>query len=462
MSEFYVRDSELKNYASTLKGDSGKMNRLAAGIRTTSLLNDLYDLDKGNITRNLKSLSASMQENGRTMEKMGTTLGNIANMYRKAEIYAIESANGREYITIGEYFSDYINGMGPLEWLIQTIPGVSAVSALQIFRNWWNDSNISHFGWEAKGLKTTDHSYSGSFDFKSYYSKYENRSTGMARKLSRIGSKLNKLNKKGKFKRSNGKPILDAKGKWINGKKVNPNNKKAMKEFEDLTDQRLLDGVDVNIASVGVKTENSLWRSGEGVIGDKDGTHLSGEVRLLNADAEASAYIGLGCIGASAGASVSVLHMEGEAQAGNDMLGVYAKGEVDVLKAGLEGDVSVGLYDKDGKFNPSVHAGVSAEAIAAEASVKGGVKIAGTDVGVKAGVNVGLGAHADIGLKDGKFTADLGASLGVGVSLKVEVDVSGTVDAVAGAAKSVLDGAGKAVDNIGKNIGKGISKLFKW
>ncbi len=453
MSEFYVKDSELKNFASLLKDDSGKINRWAAGISTTSLLNDLYDLDKGRITRNLKTISANLQEDSRTMEKMGSSLGNIAGKYRKAEMYAVESANGREHITIGEYFRDYINGMGPLEWAIQVIPGVSAISAIQIFRNWWNAGNISHFGLESKGWKTTDHSYSGSLNFKDFYDKekFENNEySGLGKKIAGAGKKIKDFNDK--------HTIWKKEGKWLNGKRIDPNDPEQMKAFDDVDDKQLIDGVDVYIAKAGIEKENSVWRSGEKIKGDKDGTHASGELRFLNADAEASAYIGLGGLGVSAGASVSVFHADGEAQLGNDMLGVYAKGEVDVLKAGLEGDFSVGVYDKNGKFSPNAHLSASAEAIAAEASVKGGVKIAGTDIGVKAGINVGIGAHADIGFKDGKVSLDLGASLGIGASVKLEVDVSGTVDAVAGAAKSVLDGAGKAMDN----IGKGISKLFKW
>ncbi len=55
---------------------------------------------------------------------------------------------------------------------------------------------------------------------------------------------------------------------------------------------------------------------------------------------------------------------------------------------------------------------------------------------IKASVNVGIGIHAEAGYKDGKFSLDIGASFGIGGSVKLEVDVSGTVKAVSGAAKS--------------------------
>ena len=96
----------------------------------------------------------------------------------------------------------------------------------------------------------------------------------------------------------------------------------------------------------------------------------------------------------------------------------------------------IGLRDAEGKFNPTAHGKLSVEAIAAEASVKGGIKVAGADVGVKASVNVGIGAHAEAGYKDGVFSLDIGASVGIGGSVKLEVDVDGMVDAVCGKVQS--------------------------
>jgi hypothetical protein len=49
------------------------------------------------------------------------------------------------------------------------------------------------------------------------------------------------------------------------------------------------------------------------------------------------------------------------------------------------------------------------------------------------------GAHAEAGYTDGKLKVDVGAAIGVGVSIGFEVDVSGTVDAVTGWAESAWD-----------------------
>ena len=67
-------------------------------------------------------------------------------------------------------------------------------------------------------------------------------------------------------------------------------------------------------------------------------------------------------------------------------------------------------------------------------------------------MNVGIGAHADIGYHDGTFHVDVGASLGLGASVKVDVDVGGFID-------NVADTAGKAIDAVtgaGKSLWKSI------
>lgn len=140
--------------------------------------------------------------------------------------------------------------------------------------------------------------------------------------------------------------------------------------------------------------------------------------------------------GTSLGFTMSALSVEAEQQLGNSVLGCYTKSEIEVGKAEVKGEGVIGLRDAEGKINPTIHAKASAEAIAAEASIKGGVKVAGTDVGVKASVNVGIGAHAEAGYKDGKFSLDIGASVGIGGSVKLEIDMSGTIEAVSGAVKS--------------------------
>ena len=118
----------------------------------------------------------------------------------------------------------------------------------------------------------------------------------------------------------------------------------------------------------------------------------------------------------------------------------YVKGDVAFGKAEVKGEAVIGLKDAKGNINPTVHGKLSAEAIAAEASLTKEVKFAGADVGVKGSINVGIGAHAEVGVKDWKISFDVGASFGIGGSVKLEVDLSGTVKAASGLAKSAWEG----------------------
>ena len=94
------------------------------------------------------------------------------------------------------------------------------------------------------------------------------------------------------------------------------------------------------------------------------------------------------------------------------------------------------LYGEDGKLQPQLGVSASAEAIAAEVSGNVDVNILGGEVGVNGSVNFGVGAHADLGFKDGVVKVDLGASLGVGVSVGFEADIGGAVNTVVSGAES--------------------------
>lgn len=118
---------------------------------------------------------------------------------------------------------------------------------------------------------------------------------------------------------------------------------------------------------------------------------------------------------------------------------VKVHGSVDITagEVSAEAEANIG-FDEEGNLN--LNAGASIEAIAAEASADVGVNIAGVDVKGKGSVNIGIGAHADVGLKDGVLKVDVGASLGVGASVSLEVDIGEAVD---NAKDMVYDGLDK-------------------
>jgi hypothetical protein len=112
------------------------------------------------------------------------------------------------------------------------------------------------------------------------------------------------------------------------------------------------------------------------------------------------------------------------------MFGATAKGTATAGKVEAQANAGAMIFDENHKINPQLSAGASAEAIGGELTGKAQVDVLGGSVGVKGSVNYGIGAHADVGLKDGVVKVDIGATVGVGVSLGAEVDVGGMVDTV--------------------------------
>ena len=141
------------------------------------------------------------------------------------------------------------------------------------------------------------------------------------------------------------------------------------------------------------------------------------------------------------GASITALEVNYENQLlGDENLGFNVEGGVTVGKVGAKAEGGFQIYGEDGKLKPQIGVSASAEAIGGEISGKAGVNVLGGEVGVKGSLNYGIGAHADVGYKDGVFKVDIGATLGVGASVSLEVDIGGMVNTVADAAASAWDG----------------------
>ncbi|MCR5795346.1 MAG: hypothetical protein K6G61_08425 [Solobacterium sp.] len=219
-------------------------------------------------------------------------------------------------------------------------------------------------------------------------------------------------------------------GKWTD---IDQNNEDQKNKTKELFEHSL--PVDVTLFGVGT---GASWSSihGEGEVKGKYGG-ASGSVDVNKIDANLGVNITQGNVNAKAGISYTAFTASGKAYLGGEDLNVHAEGEVVAGKVGAEAEASIGWMDSKGNFNPNAHAGVKAEAIAGEISGKVGVDTPIGDVNVKGSLNYGIGAHADIGVKDGKITLDIGATVGVGGSIKLEVDVSKPIKAVGKFVKSL-------------------------
>ncbi|MBP3522978.1 MAG: hypothetical protein J6M56_05345 [Clostridia bacterium] len=242
------------------------------------------------------------------------------------------------------------------------------------------------------------------------------------------------------------KPIEQEKIKEYN-KRYDKNGEeiKAGKEKEKL-------GQQVDVLSAGVKAENSVsaWYI-EGV-NEGERHKLEGNVGIGNAGAEASAVGGFGVylpgkngesqlyVGGAAevGVSVSALEMQGSAEYELcDFIDLSAEGDVTMLSGELSAGAGLGIVG--GKFVAYAEAGAEANLVEVNGEV--GLDIGGVKGTVGAGVQVGIGASAKAGYKEGVISFDASISVGVGVSVNVELDISGAIDSIGNALESVGDAA---------------------
>ena len=181
----------------------------------------------------------------------------------------------------------------------------------------------------------------------------------------------------------------------------------------------------------------------------------NGDVQVVVGNAEAHAGISAGLyvigpkgdrqfmpgVNAEVGASVTAFEADWEQQwLGNENLGLNTEVGVTTGEAGGKAEVNAQLFSEDGSLDVQLNAEAKLEAIAAEAEGSVGVNLLGGEVEATAGVNVGIGAHAEAGYKEGVIKVDAGLSVGLGVSVNVEVDIGGMVDTVVDGAQVAWEG----------------------
>ena len=151
---------------------------------------------------------------------------------------------------------------------------------------------------------------------------------------------------------------------------------------------------------------------------------------------------------AEVGASYSMLEHSSTGQIGSENYNFHGEvhGKVNAVSAEAGGHVA--WTDK----GPQINAGGSTESVAAEVGGSVGVKIAGADVGVKGSVKFGVGASGKIGFKDGHFVCDFSASLGIGFSAGIDIDIGGMVKTVSKKVCDSWNGLCKGFKSLGKSL----------
>lgn len=327
-----------------------------------------------------------------------------------------------------------------------------------LFPDWATGENHLLTDWLQYNLDNSDNPFWDLFGFQAKDDdKSVNASINLINKLhdsdlqdeniwKKQADKLKEFNDRNKHEFVKG--YFDENGNYHNVN--NQGNEEEKKKYKDVSSLNK----EATIASVGTKISGSLWGiSGEGSYGVASGSY---DVSAGKAEASASAYAGVYSysadgtkhftpgLGAEVGVGVTAFSASAKGQLGDEYFNIHGKASVDVGKAEAKASVNMGLFDADGKINPQAGVKLSAEAIAAEAKGTVGGTIAGTSVEATGSVNFGVGAHANFGLVDGHFSVDIGASLGVGVGVKLDIDMSGTFNAAVDTVNAISDAASSA------------------
>lgn len=435
MSEFKVR----------LNGINGSASQNDAIARELSQISgEVYDLkqrlrfqiaQRERINRRLAAQGASIASEGQKVRRAGSALKNVSQEYRRTEsgLCGTDEKNGNNLWNI------IAKPFWPAFW----ISSPALPSPAPKF-DWINNFNEKIFQNVVGKLDVK-----GEAKFKHVDGKTEGVSKATF-KDSEIKDSVSDYVKEPKSR----KEYDSQNHKWNT---IDKDNDEATQKFDDAMKDTKMDAV----VKAGISgSASAAWFHSEGEVtygigklsasGDvaKGEATAEGYVGLFQKDASTGKLVFKPGIGGELGASFSAFTAEEKAEIGNDMLGGYVGTSQTAGKAGAKAEGSVGLFDSTGKFNPSAYAGAKAEALLGEVTAKAGGKILGTDVGVSGSLNYGVGAHANAGYKDGKVYLDVGATLGVGASAKLEIDVSGTVDAVCDGAKAAWNGAKSAWNGV--------------
>lgn len=433
MENFAVKLSGLSQGIEEEQKLEGQLSALESDIR--SVRNGLgFEIrGKANLQNTLKRLADDVNHHEADMKQLRRSLARVHDEYEKTER------------RICGYVNDHPITKEDVQEAITTVGTGYAISALfgpVVGTGWLINEILKDEEWEIK------------YDVPSYGQKLWDKWGG---------DKKDAKDNLGKLK---GEYYVSKKAEEYDRlKKEREANKSEEEKQKDKERKKKTDMLEnITIWSGSMKKEGSLLHFGKDGDVETDWGNYSYSADFMKAEASATAKITGGGMEAEVGVAISAFTAEAAGQLGNDMLGLHGKVGVEAGKAEAKGSVGVGIWDENGNFDPKLSAKLSAEAIAAEVSGSVGVDLAGVKVDAKGSLNFGIGAHADIGYKDGKFSFDLGASLGVGASIKFDVDISGAVEYVGNAAADIANAAGNFVSDVGKglnNIGKGFGKGWK-
>lgn len=171
-------------------------------------------------------------------------------------------------------------------------------------------------------------------------------------------------------------------------------------------------------------TQGSAWG---GVLAGSAGVSLLDYESEFKAGGEWDSEDGL-FAGLSGGGTFSTAGVDAEGRIGEDWLALYGEAAGDLGVVTTTG--AVGVFQDDGEL----FAGVRGEAglYAAQGEVTGGLDLGFMRIGGTLEGNVGVGAGVELGYDDGTIRIGATATPGVGGGFSLAIDLSPTIDFIAG------------------------------
>lgn len=185
------------------------------------------------------------------------------------------------------------------------------------------------------------------------------------------------------------------------------------------------------------------------------------EAYALRAEAGVHAGVGAFMYKTADGTVVPAYGLSASVGASFTLCGVGASGDLGPAYAGISGQASVvggQVYANanatvgmvGGKFVAVASGAVGADLF--KGTVGGGVRVAGIEVQAAASVKLGLSAKFEVGFDGGKFKANIGACLGIGVEINISIDFSKCFSV----AKDAVTTVWKGIKTAGNAIASGV------
>ena len=258
------------------------------------------------------------------------------------------------------------------------------------------------------------------------------------------------------------------------GNKKNPleyrdpvtNEKKSIGEKKSKTygDDKFAPTKVGTIAEIYAEYSCSWTLLGAQAINRTDTYSYAAEAYVLRAQAKVHAGVGTYLYQTADGKMVPAYGLSAEVGASFTVAGAAASGDYGSNYLGALGSASAVVGDVYAKANATVgmvggkFVAVATGAVGADAfkaTISGGVRLMGIEVQGSASFKVGVSAKFEVGIDGGKFKANIGAALGIGVELSFSVDFSKAISILKDVGEAIVDGARtvvRAVSGVARRI----------